>query len=190
MILVYGDDSADEKREGVCAVAGVVGTIRAWRSVERQWIAMTNGIPFHAHDCDSDHGDYEKFTHAENKQLYRDLTTLLAESDLWGYGLAIDLIASRRAFPQAEDLAYYRAFVEVMQWMKSIAKKNNAVAEFTFDMRMESEHSAELLYGTAKEFDAGWSPYLAEKITFELSRKNPRLQAADLVAREVMKALR
>ena len=188
-ILVYGDDSADEKAERVVAVTGVVGTIQAWRSVERQWIAMTNGIPFHAHDCDSDHGDYEKFTHTENKQLYRDLVTLLAESHLWGYGLAIDMAASERVFPGMEDLAYYRAFVEVLQWMKNIAKKNDEVAECTFDMRMESEHNAGLLYGIARESEPEWTSRLSDKIEFAFSRKTPRLQVADLVAREVMKAL-
>jgi len=189
MILVYGDDSADEKRVRVCAVAGVVGTIMAWRSVERQWIVRTNGIPFHAKDCDSDQGDYEKFSHAENKALYRDLTTLVAESHLHGYGLAIDLMAANRFFPKAPDFAYYRAFLRVMQVMKNCAKANKEIADFTFDMRMESEHNAGLLYGITKEYEPEWSPFLAEKVAFEFARKNPRLQVADLVAREVMKAL-
>ena len=189
MILVYGDDSADEKQERVCAVAGVVGTIMAWRSVERQWIAMTNGIPFHAKDCDSDQSDYRQFSHEENKQLYKDLTTLVAQSHLHGYGLAIDLAAAKRVFPKAPDFAYYRAFLRVMQVMKECAKANNEVADFTFDMRMETEHNAGLLYGTTKEYEREWSPHLAEKVTFEVARKNPRIQVADLVAREVMKAL-
>jgi len=190
MILVYGDDSADEKKERVCAVAGVVGTILAWRSIERQWIVRTDGIPFHAKDCDSDRGYYKSFPHAENKALYKDLVTLIAESHLHGFGVAIDLMAARRAFPGAEpEIGYYRAFLKVMQAMKDCAKKNREVADFTFDMRMESEHNAALLYGSARETEPEWTPYLAEKITFELSRKNPRLQVADLVAREAMKAL-
>jgi hypothetical protein len=189
MILVYGDESADEKRERVCAVAGVVGTIMAWRSVERQWINITNGIPFHANDCDSDQGDFKQFSHAENKQLYRDLSTLVAGSHLHGYGLAIDLMAANRVFPRAAEFAYYRAFLRVMQIMKDCAMANGEVADFTFDMRMESDHNAGLLYGITREYEPEWSPYLADKITFEFSRKTPRLQVADLVAREVMKAL-
>jgi hypothetical protein len=47
MILVYGDDSADEKRERVCAVAGVVGTILAWRNIERMWTGGWHTLPHH-----------------------------------------------------------------------------------------------------------------------------------------------
>lgn len=189
MILVYGDDSADEKCESVCAVTGVVGTIMGWRSIERQWLVREGGIPFHAKDCDSDQGDFKEFTHAENKELYKDMVTLIAESHLHGFGLAIDLMASSSIFPNSGELAYYRAFIEVLKEMKNCAKANQTIAEFTFDMRMDTDHNAGLLYGTAKEHELDWSPYLAEKVTFEFARKNPRVRVADLVAREVMKAL-
>jgi len=189
MILVYGDDSSDERSERVCAVAGVVGTIMGWRSVERQWLAITNGIPFHAKDCDSDQGDYKNRPHDENKTLYRDLTVLVAESHLHGFGIAINLIALHRVFPDAEDLAYYRAFLRVMEVMKDTAKKNAEIAEFTFDMRMDNEHNAGLLYGSTRENEPEWAPHLADKISFEFARKNPRIQVADLLAREAMKAL-
>jgi len=138
---------------------------------------------------DSDEGDYKRFSHAENKQLYKDLTILIAQSHLHGYGLAIDLMAANRVFPKAPDFAYYRAFLRVMQVMKNCAKTNKEVADFTFDIRMESEHNAGLLYGITKEYEPEWSPHLAEKVTFEYARKNPRIQVADLLAREVMKAL-
>ena len=145
MILVYGDDSSDEKRERVCAVAGVVGTIMGWRDLERQWIVRTNGIPFHGHDCDSDHGDYENTPHEENKALYRDLSIMAAESHIYGFAVAIDLIASQRVFPGSPEIAYYRAFLRVMEYMKKCAEGNREIAEFTLDMRMESEHNATLL---------------------------------------------
>jgi hypothetical protein len=56
-------------------------------------------------------------------------------------------------------------------------------------MRTDVDHNAGLMYSTAKEYEPEWSPYLADKIQFEFSRKNPRLQVADLLARESMKAL-
>lgn len=189
MILVYGDDSMDEKKERVCAVAGVIGTILGWRDLERKWLVRTGGIPFHANDCDSDHGDYETTSHEENKALYKDLAILMAESHVRGIGIAIDLMAMRRVFPEAEDISYYRAFLRVMDVMQDCAMRNGDVAEFTFDMRLESEHNVGLLYGSARENEPSWRPYLADKISFEFSRKNPRLQVADLLAREAMKAL-
>src|ERR1700688_2112186 len=98
MILVYGDDSADEKRERVCAVAGVVGTWRAWRLLEREWLIRTNGIPFHANDCESDRGDYRNTPHSENKALYKDLAIMVAKSHLYGVGVVIDLMAGNSVF--------------------------------------------------------------------------------------------
>jgi hypothetical protein len=189
MILVYCDDSADGKNERVCAVAGVVGTILGWRALEREWLVRTNGIPFHAKDCESDQGDYKKFSHEDNKALYKDLSIMVAQSHIAGIGIAIDLIALRRAFPDADDLPYYRAVLRIIQAMKDCAEKQGEAAEFALDKRLDVEHNAGLMYRTAYEYEPGWKPYLAERIQFECSRKNPRLQVADLLARETMKAL-
>jgi hypothetical protein len=189
MILVYGDDSADGKNERVCAVAGVVGTILGWRALEREWLVRTDGIPFHAKDCDSDEGDYKEFTHEENKALYKDVSIMIAQSYICGMGVAIDLMALRRVFPEAENLAYYRALLRIIQAMKDCAKKHGEAAEFTLDKRLDVEHNAGLMYRTAHEYEPEWTPYLVERIQFECSRKNPRLQVADLLARETMKAL-
>jgi hypothetical protein len=163
MILAYGDDSSD--------------------------IVRTGGIPFHAHDCDSDHGDFEHTTHEENKALYRDLTIMAAESHVQGFAVVIDLIASQRVFPGSPELAYYRAFLRVIEYMKKCAEGNREMAEFTLDMRMESEHNAELLYRSVRETEIDWTSHLADKVSFEFSKKNPRLQVVDLFARESMKAL-
>jgi len=56
-------------------------------------------------------------------------------------------------------------------------------------MRLESEHNAGLLYGYARESDQTYTACLASKISFEFAKDNPRIQVADLLAREAMKAL-
>lgn len=95
MILVYGDDSAGEKKERVCAVGVVIGTEDRWKDLEEKWLERTGGIPFHANECESDRGDYANRPHEANKTLYRDLTTLLVESELGGWGV------KRIALPQS-----------------------------------------------------------------------------------------
>ena len=189
MLFVYGDESMDETRQRVCAVAGVGGTDKQWRALERQWPRRTNGLPFHANHCDSDQGDYANRPHWENKNLYRDLAIMLANSGLVGFGQAIDLVAKQTVFPDSEDLAYYTAFTRVVMAMKNHALGTGQIAEFTFDTRMESEHNAEVLYGSLREHEPDWAPYIASKISFELAKDNSRIQVADLVAREAMKAL-
>jgi hypothetical protein len=189
VIPVYGDDSEDEKNARVVAVAAVVGTIPAWRALEREWLVRTNGIPFHANSCESDQGPYKNFSHGENKALYKDLVTMLAQSHIHGIGVAIDLIAANRIFPHTEDISYYRAFLRLMQTMTDCAKANGEIADFTFDMRMDTKHNLALLYGTARENEPDWTPHLADEFHFANSRNQPRLQVADLVAFETFKAL-
>ncbi len=189
MLLVYGDESMDETKQRVCAVAGVIGTEEQWSALEWQWTRRTNGFPFHAKDCDADHEDYENRPHWENKALYRDLSIMLANSGLLGFGQAVDLMAKREVFPDSEDLAYYTAFTRVLSAMRDRASRSGEMAELTFDMRLESDHNAGVLYGSLRENEPEWAPCLASRISFEFAKDNPRIQVADLVAREAMKAL-
>lgn len=146
MLLVYGDESMDETQQRVCVVAGLIGTEEQWNALEWQWTQRTNGVPFHGNDCDSDQGDYASRPHWENKALYRDLTLLLANSGLAGYGQAVDLTAKNAVFPEAEDIAYYTAFQRVLFAMKNFAYHAGDTAELIFDMRLESEHNAGFLF--------------------------------------------
>jgi hypothetical protein len=189
MLFVYGDESMDESKERVCAVAGLIGTEEQWSALEWKWAKATNGVPFHGNDCDSDQGDYENRPHWENKALYRDLTILLANSGIAGYGQAIDLIAKNTVFPESEDITYYTAFQRVIFAMVNFAKHVGEIAELTFDMRLESAHNAGFLYGSLRETEPDWTPYLASKISFEFAKTNVRIQVADLFARETMKGL-
>lgn len=189
VLLVYGDESMDETKQRVCAVAALIGTEEQWGELEWQWTRCTNGVPFHGNHCDSDQGDYAGRPHWENKALYRDLTTMVAKSGLAGYGQAIDLIARNAVFPEAEDIAYYTAFQRVIFAMVNFAKHVGDIAELTFDMRLESAHNAGFLYGSLREIEPEWTPYLASKISFEFAQNNTRIQVADLLARETMKAL-
>jgi hypothetical protein len=179
----------DETKQRVCAVAGAIGTEEQWKALEWQWTRRTNGMPFHGKDCDSDQADYATRPHWENKALYRDLAILLANSGLAGYGQAIDLTPKNAVFPESEVLAYYTAFQRVVIAMKNFAQHAGDVAEMTFDVRLESEHNAGFLYGAIRENEPDWAPYLASKISFEFAKDNPRIQIADLLAREAMKAL-
>ena len=188
LLSVFGDESADETKQRVFAVAGVIGTDAMWGALETAWKERTRGIPFHAKDCESDQGDYEHTAHAENQSLYRDLVTLLAESGLCGFGFAIDLQAQRSIFPDAPDLAYYKGFAEVVTAMTNFAVNNRNTVKFTFDMRKESEHNAGLLYGMFRE-RSEVDGSMFRHVTFAFSSEEPKIQVADLMAREAMKAL-
>ena len=68
MLLVYGDESMDETKQRVCAVAGIIGTEDQWKALEWRWTHRTNGVPFHGNDCDSDQGDYANRPHWKTRR--------------------------------------------------------------------------------------------------------------------------
>jgi hypothetical protein len=190
VLLVYGDESMDEAHERVCAAAAVVGTEEQWAALESQWVICTGGIPFHANNCDSDSGNYNNIPHEQNKDLYRELTTLLAESGLCGFGAAMDLREQKATFPTfPEHWSYYKVVVDVVEFMKNCARDSDEIAEITFDNRKESEFNFTSVYANLREENPDWKEHLASKLSFDSSRKNSRIQVGDLVAREVMKDL-
>jgi hypothetical protein len=197
MFLVYGDESLDEKKERVCAVAGLVGLEDWWAALERKWKALHGEVPFHANNCESDHGDYEPkpgedvdANHCKNQELYKRSAILLAESDIGGYASAYDLAAQRQAFPPPyAPPVYFQPFLDVMEAMRNFADHKEDNVEFIFDTRAESEYNAGLIYAHIRESHPAWRERIAEKISFVSSRKNTRIQIADLFAREAMKML-
>jgi hypothetical protein len=188
MIFAYGDESSDETHQRVFAVGAVVGSEEQWQALECLWLSRVGDIPFHAKDCDSDKGEYTKFSHEANKQLYADLTRLLAGSALGGWGVAINLIAQREVFPDTPDMSYYKGFSEVVEHMKNCAHYNNQTVKFVFDTRKESTYNTSLLFGMLRAIPE-WKRFFQGELEFECASKNPRVQVADLFVREAMKAL-
>src|ERR1700728_5466519 len=129
-------------------------------------------------------GKHSNSPHWENKALYRDLTNLLANSGLAGYGHAIDLMAKKAVFPESDDLAYYTAFQRVVFAMVNFAQHAGDVAEMTFDKRLESEHNARFIYGAIRDNESDWAPYLSSRLSFEVVMNKPRIQVSDLLARD------
>jgi hypothetical protein len=189
VIHVYGDDGADTNKQRVIAVAVIAGTEEWWQNVEDQWVVRCSGIPFHATDCESNRGDYRNIPNEENKEMYRDLTGILAASMVGGIGIALDLTAQRKIIPGALPLAYYRAFLECVERAATVAQNLGEIAELTFDISTENEYNAGLLYSWARNGDARFRQWLAPKISFVPWREAPRVQAADLLAFEAWKAL-
>lgn len=189
MLCAYGDESSDETKERVFAVGAVLGAEEQWALLERKWVDRTGGIAFHANECDSDQGDFKNKPHNENKQLYADLVRILADSGMGGYTVAIDLASRRQAFPDVEDMdwSYYKAFQETIEHTKNCALFNGETVKFIFDTREESTYNTGILF-RIMQLIPNWRPFISSGLTFEYAKNNPRLQAADLFVREVMKA--
>lgn len=191
VLKAFGDESYDDGKKRVFAVAGLMGTQEEWDELEGIWIDRTGGKIFHATDCESDQGDYKGIPHSENQKLYRDLTKILVEkTKMMGYGASIDLEEHRRIFPGLpDDLAYCTCFNEVVKYLAHLAGLHipKVGVGFMFEFNEEAEFGAEALYKSIRS-SKEWGPLLADTISFG-DKSQVGLQAADLIAREAMKDL-
>lgn len=195
MVYVYGDDGGDEKKERVRAIGVVAGLEGWWNEIESQWADRCEGIPFHAKDCESDFNDYAGRAHTANKEMYRDLTTLLAGSKLGGIGVAIDLVAFKKIFPHSlhlkasEKVAYHRAFLEVMSRGAILGENLGEIAKLTFDISSDDMYNAALQYDTMRKAEPELLKWLHPEISFVSAKLSARVQMADLLTYEAWKAL-
>jgi|GEM_PF-300979 len=192
VLSAFGDESSDETHQRVFAVGALFGNQDQWDALEVKWRARTGDVDFHATECDSDKGVYASSPHADNKKLYKDLTVLLAESRLLGYGAAIDLIKQNEHMKDLlPESPYYRCFGEVVihfaeQAFLSIPQEP---VKFIFDRRLEIQYNATALYDyLAKLPEWEHHSYIHDEVGFA-SRKTVGVQAADLWTREIMKHL-
>jgi hypothetical protein len=192
MLQVFGDESHDPKCERVFAAAALFGTAEHWATFREQWADRLGGRIFHASDCEPDHGEFASSDHAENLELYADLTKMLAGSKLLGFGSAMDLAGYHEFFGGTPaDIPYHRCFRDVVyqcgKWAKWAIPADTA--EFYFDQRVESDYNAGVLYGhIASLADWDCARFLRTPLNIA-SRLDVGVHAADLYAREVMKHL-
>jgi hypothetical protein len=191
-LLGYGDDSTDETQQRVFALSSVVAPEPVWESLEKMWELRTGGIPFHATDCDGDKGDYANCTHKENKELYKDLCLILANSGAKGFSCVVDLAGHREFFPDVpHEMSYHFCMVRVINyWVHRAAEWGSTGIKFSFDNRVTSNFNAAYVYSLMVNDET--QPHrllMSDELSFLCSRKNPRIQVGDLYPRECMKYL-
>ena len=191
-LKVFGDESFDEKKQRVAAVAGLIGTEGEWSALQSAWVGRTGGKEFHAVECETEYAnDPDTDKHRENLKLYADLCQIVAKSAIRGYGSAFDLISYAKNFPgEDSENGFIHGFSDVIKNLTRMADNENIQIEFTFDNRAGGEYNVGLVYQAFMQLP-GWKGkdiFYSNKISFD-NRNNPRVQAADLVARETMKFL-
>lgn len=181
MYSVFGDESYDEKRKRVFAVAGLLGTEDEWDALVQKWTKATKGEEFHANKWQTDNRHKE----------YAALTKLLAASNLIGMGAVMNLTEYRTIFDNAADdfLPYYICFIRVINMFGEMTSRliPQGKVKFTFDQNLDVRYNAAAIYDHIARYPE-WqgSGFLEDEISFS-SRKSPRIQATDLWAYEVMK---
>jgi len=194
VISVFGDESSDETHERVFSLSGLIGNQAEWAEADQLWARATGAEEFHAADWE----------HAKRFDDYKAATQALIASHLAGISMSVDLAAYRSAIPdQLVDVGYYICFTKLVsgitrewhRWNERVTADPQcgdpvvSQVRFTFDHRKESASNAGRVYAAIKGIDPpARTKLLGTDVSFD-SRKNPRIQMADLVAREAMKDL-
>lgn len=178
---VFGDESYDAKRKRAFAVAGLFGNEKDWDALAAKWTGNTGGEEFHAAKWQTDnrHGEYAA------------LTKILAASKLLGWGAVMSVLKYESIFSNAadNDLPYYICFIRVIDhfgyWTRLAIPQGTV--KFTFDQNLDVQYNAAAIYNYVAHLPE-WSDskFLEKEVSYS-TRANPRIQAADLWAYEVMK---
>ncbi len=86
-------------------------------------------------------------------------------------------------------MAYYRAFAAILERVTKLAVVCGDIAKLTFDISPEHEYNAGLVYQIFRDDNPDMFEHLHPEISFAPAKEWPRLQVADLMAYEAMKAL-
>lgn len=177
---VWGDESHDEKADYVFVVSGLFGSGDAWNAATSSWLAITKSEEFHASEW-------------SKRPEYNRLCRVICDSNLITYAAGMDLRDYESIFPNpVEQLPYYFCFSNVVEHMAYIASGcvPQDKVELTFDRNFEAKYNATYLYDCMiklPEFEH-WE-LLSDKLSFG-TRKDPKIQMADMVARETMNWLK
>jgi hypothetical protein len=190
VLTAFGDESYDEQGSRVFAVAALVGSAEEWEAVTDRWHECTGQTIFHAADCEADRGRFAEQSHSENLDLYKNLTRIIAGSELRGAGVAMDLKGYNEYFPErVAELPYFICFWNVLVYFAKLASRCSEKVHFAFDHRKQIHHNAAELYSYMANLEQ-WDHHvcLDSDISF-VSRETTEIQVADLLARETMKHL-
>jgi hypothetical protein len=192
MLSVYADDSSDEKAERIFAVAGIIATQEEWDAIKLKWISCTGGKIFHATDCESGYGDYKGISREQRLMEYKELTKIIAQSNMMGIGYAIDVAAYRKYIPDAlEDAPYFHCFVRVILDFVKLTRWiiPQQTVKFIFDINPKTRFNSAFLYNNLLAIRQGYEQYtvyMEDEIGFATNR-TVGIQVADLFTRETMK---
>lgn len=113
-LKAYGDESHDETKSRVFAVAALIGPEDVWQAAENAWIIVNEGRAFHAAECESEFAHHpDRSLHKQNQARYATLSQILARSGLAGIGVGIDLGAYNEVFPGVPgEFAYLKCLLD------------------------------------------------------------------------------
>ena len=191
----YFDDSADSRHEEYQAVGGLVGSSGQFDILDILWADATTNLsePFHATDCETQHGQFEGWDKAACDALMKRLVAVIRKTDLHGVGFIVPVQEYRTVFPRSEGFdPYFLALRQTLINMAYISSPKRSIDSIgRIDVKIVCEDGpthnvAKRIYDELKQFN-GWTWGRSLAGFTAGSKRIMALQASDLIAREAYK---
>ena len=190
MVSIFGDESADSSSERVYALAALHGTDEEWERLRTRWRERTGGKVFHSADCESGYGDFRGMHEDERHKLHLDLTQILAENGLIGWGAAIDLKGCAKVFP--DTLPNHNPGSALLRTMvfhidRVLLNYPSEHLKIAFDRNQKMEYNARQIFQYLADDSETASKVRLPSAPEFVTRDEIGVQAADIWVRELMK---
>ncbi len=204
MLAGYFDESGlDEKSQTFC-IGGYVADSKDWFELTRAWerLLVEAGVSyFHMAEFESRQGEFKDWSDAKRFGFIKDLLALINSTDVWGIGCGVvkadyerisaEFIARGKVTPRWYRHPYLLAFqhclVETCIQAEDVHPREKIA--FVFDQQAEFHARAEKVYDELTSSGKWPRAFRLGSLRFASKRDAIPLQAADLMAYELRKAL-
>jgi hypothetical protein len=196
VLQVYMDESGTHDGSATVTVAGYIGRPEVWRDWTEKWSRALGSIEvYHAVDAQNLTGEFSTWDTVQVTDLVKKLLPIIAEAEIGGISVAMDLRALDAALTGRDDLRqlFGTPYIACLQWaMQAIL---NLAAQAGNSEQIAFIHENNDFHAQAYECFS-WiksnSPCGRNVIslTFGGKKDYPPLQAADILAYETNKRLR
>jgi hypothetical protein len=188
MLGAYLDDSSDHRREQYFAFGGIMGNVRQIDLFNLLWLDATHQLtePFRSTDCETGHGQFEKWDRPDRAALMAKLVTLIKDRGVWGFASVVSIADYRAVFPNSGNFDPF--YLCVKSAIVQLALMANAAGQDIDMWFEEGDHDGKIqsIHKDLKTLDSWKHRRRLLGITPRDKRFVP-LQGADLFAREAFK---
>ena len=186
LIEGYFDESSSDTKSGLFCIAGYFLTSDAARSLDAEWDAVLreHGLPyFHMVDCAHGAAPFHEKSKEERSLIARKLIELIKSHTAEGFAVVCDRAMYKRASePESEDAYTYAARMAVggiKQFVEQSYLRGDIACFFEAGHKSQGRAYSKM----AEEVRSG----LAASVTFHGKTQLRLLQAADILAWQVLK---
>jgi hypothetical protein len=195
LIWAYFDDAGTHAGSEVTSIGGLLGTARAWATLEADWAAVIDDFPeygltaFHAHDCQEGIGDFANFRREIREAISARFSRVIARHTelrvFWSscINAAWDEVADapfRERYISAFGLCFEWCIQQTARWSVNYAQGSPVSLVFAEQKNFEDRMRDVFRYYVGAK---GYAPL--RTLTFGSYRDLLPLQAADLIATEL-----